>query len=76
MADDVLAAQIRNGDASLVVLQYLDDLFFRKAAALHALVLLLGQSELQTWLKTAKMTARPPCVTMQRPDIAGEANQE
>jgi hypothetical protein len=33
-----------------VLLQNPDDLFFRKSIALHALVLVLGQSELQTGL--------------------------
>src|SRR5215469_4296580 len=35
IADPVLAAQIRNRDTSLVLLQYPDDLLFRKAAAFH-----------------------------------------
>ncbi len=49
IADAMLAAQIRNGDASLVLL---------KEAALHALILLLGQSELQAGLsQRAKVTA-------------------
>ena len=42
--------RLRDRDPSLVLLQYPDDLFFRKATALHALVLSLGQSELQTGL--------------------------
>src|SRR5437764_1501771 len=50
VADAVLAAQIGDRNAGLVLLQYPDDLFFRKAAALHALVLVLGQNELQTGL--------------------------
>src|SRR3954454_3826303 len=50
VAHAVLAAQIGDCDAGLVLLQYPDDLLFRKAAALHALVLVLGQSELQTGL--------------------------
>jgi hypothetical protein len=33
-----------------MLLQYPDDLFFRKAIALHALVLKMGQNELQTGL--------------------------
>jgi hypothetical protein len=46
----MLTAQIGNRNAGLVLLQNPDDLFFRKAAALHALVLGVGQSELQTGL--------------------------
>src|SRR3954447_12797792 len=58
VAHAVLAAQISNCDAGLVLLQYPDDLLFRKAAALHALVLVLGQSELQTGLSPrGKVTA-------------------
>src|SRR6516225_5038500 len=50
VADAVLAAQIGDRDAGLVLLQNPDDLLFRKAAALHALVLVVGPSELQTGL--------------------------
>jgi hypothetical protein len=46
----VLAAQIGDRNAGLVLLQDPDDLLFRKTIALHALVLVLGQSELQTGL--------------------------
>jgi hypothetical protein len=46
----MLAAQIGDRNASLVLLQNPDDLLFRKAAALHALVLAGGQNELQTGL--------------------------
>src|SRR5262245_17394450 len=44
----MLAAQIGDGNAGLMLLQDSDDLLFRKAASLHALVLVLGQNELQT----------------------------
>src|SRR5947199_6108449 len=58
VADAVLAAQIGDRNAGLVLLQYPDDLLFRKAAALHALVLVLGQNELQTGLSPrGKVTA-------------------
>jgi hypothetical protein len=41
-----------------MLLQYPDDLFFRKAIALHALVLKMGQNELQTGLaQRGKVTA-------------------
>src|SRR5262245_51925472 len=46
----MLAAQIGDGNAGLMLLQDSDDLLFRKAASLHALVLVLGQNELQTGL--------------------------
>jgi len=39
--------QIGDRNASLVLLQNADDLLFRKAATLHALVLAGGQNELQ-----------------------------
>ena len=48
VADAMLAAQIGDRNAGLVLLQNPDDLLFRKATALHALVLVLGQNELQT----------------------------
>src|SRR3954451_19826512 len=50
VADAVLAAEIGDRHPGLVLLQNPDDLFFRKTIALHALVLVLGQSELQTGL--------------------------
>ena len=50
VADAMLAAQIGDRNAGLVLLQNPDDLLFRKAVALHALVLVLGQNELQTGL--------------------------
>jgi hypothetical protein len=46
----MLAAQIGNRNAGLMLLQNPDDLLFRKPAALHALVLVVGQNELQTGL--------------------------
>jgi hypothetical protein len=46
----MLAAQIGDRHAGLMLLQDPDDLLFRKAAALHALVLVVGQNELQTGL--------------------------
>ncbi len=48
----MLAAQIGDRNPGLVLLQNPDDLLFRKATALHALVLVLGQSELQTGLSS------------------------
>jgi hypothetical protein len=50
VADPVLAAQLRNRNASLMLLQNPDDLLFGKATAFHALVLKLGQNEFQTGL--------------------------
>jgi hypothetical protein len=50
VANTMLAAEIDDRDPGLVLLQNSDDLFFRKPYALHALVLVLGQSELQTGL--------------------------
>jgi hypothetical protein len=43
-----------------VLLQNSDDLFFRKPYALHALVLVLGQSELQTGLSPRGKVTRSP----------------
>jgi hypothetical protein len=40
----VLPAQIGNRHASVVLLQNPDDLLFRKAAALHALVLISARA--------------------------------
>src|SRR5437868_3963633 len=58
----MLPAQVGNRDAGLVLLQNSDDLLFRKAAALHALVLVVGQNELQTglspWGKVRLATTR------------------
>jgi hypothetical protein len=49
-----------------MLLQYPDDLFFRKAIALHALVLKMGQNELQTGLaQRGKVTSK---VWFVRPD--------
>ena len=54
----MLAAQIGDRHAGLMLLQDPDDLLFRKAAALHALVLVVGQNELQTGLNPrGKVTA-------------------
>jgi hypothetical protein len=50
VADATLAAQIGDRNAGLMLLQDSDDLLFRKAATLHALVLVWGQNELQTGL--------------------------
>src|SRR3977135_2107028 len=50
IADAVFAAQIGDRNAGLVLFQNPDDLLFRKATALHALVLVMGQSELQPGL--------------------------
>src|SRR3954464_6700016 len=46
----MLAAEIGDRNPGLVLLQNPDDLFFCKPFALHALVLVLGQNELQTGL--------------------------
>jgi len=46
----VLATQIGDRNAGLVLLQNPDNLLFRKVVALHALVLVMGQNELQTGL--------------------------
>jgi len=46
----MLPAKIGDRNAGLVLLQDPDGLFFRKTIALHALVLVLGQSELQPGL--------------------------
>src|SRR5256714_12262650 len=50
VADAVLATQIGDRNAGLVLLQNPDDLLFRKATALHPLVLVVAQSELQPGL--------------------------
>ncbi|MER9108061.1 hypothetical protein NKH95_29610 [Mesorhizobium sp. M0848] len=47
----MLAAQIGHRNSGLVLLQNPDDLLFTETAALHSLVLALGQSELQTGIK-------------------------
>jgi hypothetical protein len=52
----MLAAEIGDRDPSLVLIQNPDDLFLRKSIALHALVLVLGQSELQTGLSPRSQT--------------------
>ncbi|WP_194468750.1 hypothetical protein [Bradyrhizobium sp. CCBAU 53340] len=44
-------AQIADRNTGLVLLQNPNNLFFRKPASLHALVLVMGQSELQTGLR-------------------------
>lgn len=43
-ADAVVAAKLRDRHARLVLLQNADNLFVRKAVALHPLVLSMGQS--------------------------------
>ena len=50
IADAVLAAQLRHRRPGRVLLQDGNDLFFGKTATLHALVLKLGQNELQAGL--------------------------
>jgi hypothetical protein len=47
----MLAAQIGDRNAGLMLLQNPDGLLFRKAAALHALVLVVGQNEFSNWIK-------------------------
>jgi hypothetical protein len=44
----MFAAEIGDRNPGLVLFQNPDDLLFRKPFALHTLVLVLGQSELQT----------------------------
>ena len=46
----LLQLVLANRNAGLMLLKDPDDLFFRKAAALHALVLVVGQNEFQTGL--------------------------
>src|SRR4030081_2064671 len=61
VADAMLAAQIGDRNAGLVLLQNPDDLFFRKTTALHPLVLVVGQSELQPGLsQRGNVTWRAP----------------
>jgi len=55
----MIAAQIGDRYAGLM-LQDPDDLFFRKAAALHALALVVGQSELQTGLSPWSKVKQSP----------------
>jgi hypothetical protein len=50
VADPVLAAQIRNRNTGLVLLQYAYDLFFGKSVAFHLWSFSSGQSLLQTGL--------------------------
>lgn len=50
IADAVIAAQIGDRHAGLMLLQNPDDPLFRKATALHAPVLFMDQSELQPGL--------------------------
>ncbi len=50
IAHAMLATQVSDRDARLVLRQDADDLFFRKTTALHVLVLCLGQNELQAGL--------------------------
>ena len=50
VADAVTTAQVGDGNASIVFLQYTHDLIFRETAAFHVLVLVVGQKELQTGL--------------------------
>src|SRR5690606_23864998 len=51
VADPVLAAQVGDRNSRLMLLQNSDDLLFREAAALHVLVLSIGQNELQSGLE-------------------------
>jgi hypothetical protein len=44
VADAVLAAQVGDRNPGLMFLQYPNDLLFRKAAALHALVLVVARA--------------------------------
>ena len=61
VADAMLAAQIGDRNADLMLLQNPDDLLFRKATALHALVLVMGQSERQTGLSPRGNITREAC---------------
>ena len=50
VTDPVLAAQAGDRNPGFMFLQNSDDLLFREAAALHILVLSMGQNELQSGL--------------------------
>jgi hypothetical protein len=50
----MLTAQIGDRNAGLMLLQDSDDLLFRKAATLHALVLVMGQNETSNWIKSVR----------------------
>jgi hypothetical protein len=52
VADAVFTAQVGDRNTGLMLLQNPVDLLFRKATALHALVLVMGQSELQPGLNS------------------------
>lgn len=54
----MLPAEIGDRNPRFVLLQNPDDLFFRKPLALHALVLGLGQNELQTGLSSRGKVTR------------------
>ena len=61
VADTVFTAKVGNRKARLVLFQDRDNLFFGKSATLHALVLKLGQNELQTGLNLGgKVTCDKP----------------
>jgi hypothetical protein len=49
VAGAVLAAQIRNRNAGLVLVQNSDDLLFRKAIVPDALVLVVGKNQTSNW---------------------------
>lgn len=71
VADAMLAALIGDRHAGLMLLQNPGDLLFRKAAALLALFLVVGQNELQTGL-TPRSKVRTASL---KPSMAGcEAN--
>jgi hypothetical protein len=60
-----------------VLLQNPDDLLFRKAIALHALVLVVGQSELQTGLSPwGKVTRSSPVISRSKSPHLFGANFE
>ncbi|MCA1365767.1 hypothetical protein I6F14_36580, partial [Bradyrhizobium sp. IC3069] len=60
--------------AGLMLIQNPDDLLFRKAAALHALGLVVGQNELQTGLSpTGKVTPSIKTLQSQNRPSAGFA---
>ena len=62
VTDPVLAAKVSHADPGRVLLQYPDNLLFTETAALHALVLMLGQNELQTGLgRRGKVTGNIGC---------------
>lgn len=73
----LLAAQIGDRHVGLILLQDPDDLLLRKVAAPHALVLVVGQNELQTGLSPrGKVTLYTPDGSgLQKGDVERPARQ-